>query len=213
MPSATSQRASADAEPDRIIQLVYLCAVHTAVNQSCKALNDIAYTSGDPVNERHINRLQIFLCKLAQICDIKKGGDTITALVALKGADGPEYLFASNNRKSSELNDTRKFLSELLEYVGENAERLGDKAVLKQILWKALEFGFPKVEYYIKRVEALTKECIDLSAKYGAHPKALEHLQNIESKSKVSRDMLAGDDFREKCELAISASQLSGRLS
>ncbi|CRK16691.1 hypothetical protein BN1708_002941 [Verticillium longisporum] len=154
MPSATNHRASADATSDKVLQLVYLCAVHSAVNESCK----------------------------------EKGGDTITAVVARKTANGPGYLFASNNRKEIELKGTMKFLTELLEY-----------------------FGFPKVEYYIKRVAALIEECIELSRQHNGHSQSvvLQQLKQVHDRAKFSHDMLAGENARNKflrdCETLIKA--------
>ncbi|EEY19575.1 conserved hypothetical protein [Verticillium alfalfae VaMs.102] len=211
MPSATSQRASADATSNKAVQLVYLCAVQSAVNDSCKELKQISYTSGNPDNDHHLNSFQKFLCKLAQVCDTAKGGDTITALVALKTANGPGYLFASNNRKELELKGTMKFLTELLEYVGKNPLGLGEKAMSKQILWRALEFGFPKVEYYIKRVAALIEECIELSRQLDGHSQSvvLQQLKHVHDRAKFSHDMLAGENARNKflrdCEILIRA--------
>jgi pantothenate kinase len=111
-------------------QLVYLCSLFDAVNKNCKEMKNITYTSGesDTINDRDLDDFQVFLCKLAQICD------TITGLVALKAANGPRYLFASNNRNEMQLQRTAKFLRDLLDYVGSNPDNLGDKPLQKQVL-------------------------------------------------------------------------------
>lgn len=163
MPSAKPQPQFTE---DKNVLLIQLCVLLYAINKSCQALRGIPYTSGDPENERGLNSFQLFLCKLAQICDTNKGGDTITALVALKAANGPGYLFASNNRREMELKDTQSFLQGLLEYVGRNPEGLGKKAMQKQILWRALEFNFPKVEFYINHALAAIEECIALHVQF-----------------------------------------------
>lgn len=162
MPTAKQESVATELWQDKGVQLIHLCSVLCAVNKSCKAFNDITYLSGSPENERQLTPFQDFLCKLAQICDTVKGGDTITALVALKSASGPGYLFGSNNRSEMELKDTQKFLHGFLEYVGRNPDGLKKKAMQKQILWRALEFNFPKVKFYLKRTLALLGECINL---------------------------------------------------
>lgn len=124
-------------------------------------MKNITYTSGDPDNYLDLTSFQLFLCKLAQICDTMKGGDTITALVAQKAANGPAYLFASNNRKDMELEHTKNFLSDLLGFIGKNPNRLADKPLRKQVLWRILEFNFPRVDYYLKRILTSIGECID----------------------------------------------------
>lgn len=144
-------------------QLVYLGSLFNAVNKSCREMKNITYTSGDSDtdNDRDLNDFQLFLCKLAQICDTSKGGDTITALVALKDANGPRYLFASNNRNEVQLQGTETFIRDLLDYVGINPENLGEKPMHKKVLWRILDFNFPRVEFYLKQVVIYIRKCSD----------------------------------------------------
>lgn len=218
MPSSTQKHSSINVDGDQAVQLVYLCSVFSAVNNSCKALNGISYTSGDPENDRSLTPFQVFLCKLALISDNAKGGDTITAMVALKAALGPGYLFASNNRQDTELKNTQRFLEDLLAYVGENPEKLGDKALQKQILWRALEFNITKVRFYIGRTLALIRECIDLHTQHDGNSREFSiinwrafltvctgsdlvtELRVLEALSGFRCEILSGQNSREKCE-------------
>ncbi|KAK2057587.1 hypothetical protein LY76DRAFT_92067 [Colletotrichum caudatum] len=145
---------------EKDLQLFYLSSLFCAVNESCRKMNNVTYSSGDYRGDRVLSPFQKFLCKLAQVCDAEKGGDTITALVALRAADGPLYHFASNGRKPSELESTKNFLSDLLGYVGRNPDGLAEKPLKKQVLHRILEFNLPRVLFYLKRVIASVGECI-----------------------------------------------------
>ncbi|KAK1977109.1 hypothetical protein LZ30DRAFT_753056 [Colletotrichum cereale] len=178
---------------DKDLQLFYLSSLFGAVNESCRKINNVTYSSGNSPGHRVLSPFQIFLCKLAQICDTEKGGDTITALVALKAANGPGYLFASNNRKAADLDSTRKFLGDLLDFVGRNPEDLAEKALKKMVLWRILEFNFPRVNYYLKRIVA----------------SVVTRLRLIEANATFPHDMQSNPDARNKflsnCETLIRA--------
>lgn len=142
------------------VQLAYVNSLFTAVNKSCRQMNDISYTSGGTDDERVLSPFETFLCKLAQICDTKKGGDTITGMVALKGNTGPTYLFAQNNRKEMELESAKTFLKGILTFVSTNPDGLGGKAMQKAVLWRILEFNFPRIKFYLNQVEIWIEKCI-----------------------------------------------------
>ncbi|KZL80874.1 hypothetical protein CI238_01917 [Colletotrichum incanum] len=213
MPSATTNQATTNVGPTngKVVQLFYLCSLFAAVNESCKDMNNITYSSANSDNDRAPTPFQVFLCKLAQICDTEKGGDTITALVALRGANGPAYRFASNNRKKTELDDTKKFLSDLLDFVGKNPDGLAEKPLKKQVLWRILEFNFPRVDWYLKRVVISIGECIEksLSAETQDGSDIVLQLRQIEAKASFPRDMSSGYNARPKflsdCETLMKA--------
>lgn len=137
-----------------------LCVVLHAVNETCKSRGEIQYASGETLSDASLTDYQKFLCKLAQVCDSTKGGSTITALVALKGSQGPDYVFASNCRKRAELENTKVFLFNLMHYVGTNPQSLAQKALQKQVLWRILEFGFPKLDIYLRGLLPALAFCI-----------------------------------------------------
>lgn len=157
---STIKRVPVPIDESKLVEFQNLCIVFTAVNETCKARNEIKYSSGDSTNDVSLTEMQKFLCKLAQVCDTRKGGDTITALVALKGARGPEFLFTSNSRKTAELEDTRQILLYILQYVGANTGKLGSKVIQKHVLWKILEFNYPKLDLYLKGLNSALDQCI-----------------------------------------------------
>ncbi|KAK2018752.1 hypothetical protein LZ32DRAFT_653523 [Colletotrichum eremochloae] len=188
-----------DCTNEKDLQLFYLSSLFGAVNESCRKMNNVTYSSGDSQGDRVLSPLQAFLCKLAQVCDTEKGGDTITALVALKTDNGPEYLFASNSRKEAELEITRKFLADLLDFVGRNPVGLAEKALKKQVLWRILEFDFPRVDFYVKQIVA------------SVGSKVVARLRMIEASATFPRDMQsdtgAKSKFLSDCETLIKAIQ------
>ncbi|KAH8175138.1 hypothetical protein LIA77_06557 [Sarocladium implicatum] len=194
----------------KAIQLAYVTSLFTAVNKSCRQMNGITYASGNADNERVLPPFETFLCKLAQICDTEKGGDTSTGMAALRGDSGPKYLFAQNNRKVTELESSRNFLEGILTLVGVNPGSLGVKAMQKAVLWRVLEFNFPRVKLYLNQVKVWVKECIE-NCDVEAESNLVQALKDIEVKSHFPCEITAGDSPRAKflkgCEALIKAIQ------
>ncbi|KAK1596074.1 uncharacterized protein LY79DRAFT_545253 [Colletotrichum navitas] len=189
-----------DCTHDKDLQLFYLSALFGAVNDSCRKMHNVTYSSGDSRRDRILSPFQSFLCKLAQVCDTEKGGDTVTALVALKAANGPGYLFASNNRKEQELESTRKFLGALLNFVGRKPENLTEKTLKKQVLGRILEFNFSRVGFYLKRILAFVGKCIASSHSLATHggPEIVARLRLIEANATFPHDMPSDTSARLK---------------
>ncbi|KAK1995943.1 hypothetical protein LX36DRAFT_692269 [Colletotrichum falcatum] len=181
---------------EKALQLFYISSLFGAVNESCRKMNNITYSSGDPRAHHVPSPLQAFLCRLAQVCDSEKGGGTITALVALKAAGGPKYLLASNSRKESGYESALKFLGDLLGFVGRNPERLAEKALKKKVLWRILEFNFPRVDYYLRQIVAAVGESgMGLTAK---GTDILARLRHIEANATFPRDIQSDPNARSK---------------
>lgn len=147
---------------DKETQLACLSFLYEAINETCRASADVTHSSGLACPEENLSDTEIFLCKLAQICDSKRGGDTITAVACLKGPGGnPEYILSSNARQDSDLNSCVGYLRGLLNYVIENPDGLKPRALRKQILWRILEFNVGRVGLYIKVLFGTMEHCID----------------------------------------------------
>jgi hypothetical protein len=140
-----------------------------AVNKACMKRAGTTYISGSGRKDKTLTEFQKFLTKLALICDTLKGehGRTVTALVCLKGINGPEYILTSNFRKPEELKQTKLFLSELLTFVGVNPDKLQPKPLQKQVLWRSLVFNFDKVDFYLKTLIDALDDCIDCESRKG----------------------------------------------
>lgn len=103
-----------------------------------------------------------FVNKLAQLCDIRRGGDTVTALTILQYPDRIEYRFASNDRDTGELDDAKKFVTSLLNALG-RPEQHDIQGFTSNILRTSLCFTRPRVEVYVKALKKEVACCIDTS--------------------------------------------------
>jgi hypothetical protein len=169
MNSSSTSRIAVRLNESKFEQLSYLCLLSVAVNKACMKREGTTYTSGSGTKDKTLTEFQKFLTKLALICDTLKGehGRTVTAVVCLKGINGPEYIFTSNFRKLSELEETKSFLSDLLTFVGTNPGKLQPKPLQKQVLWRSLEFNFNKVDFYLKSLVDVLDDCIDCESRRG----------------------------------------------
>ncbi|KAM5360951.1 hypothetical protein ACJZ2D_013405 [Fusarium nematophilum] len=184
------------------LRLVSLCILLVAINEACKAKNHVSYSSGHTDHDSRLSDYQKFLCKLTQICDIQKGGDTVTALTVLKGPQGPNYLFTSNNRKPMEFDQARDFLSELLDTVGRNPNRMNAKPLKKHVLWRILEFNFPRLEQYLKFLGAAIEDCIEDCERLGELSSSgiIGRLRYLGAKAEFPRDITSSSNARDKCQ-------------
>ncbi|KAJ3540883.1 hypothetical protein NM208_g4859 [Fusarium decemcellulare] len=192
-----------------------LCIVLQAVNETCKTRSDIRYASSSTCSDAFLTGYQKLLCKLAQLLDNEKGGDSITALVALKGSRGPDYLFVSNARKTPELERTKLFFSQLLEYVGGNPEELAPKALQKQVLVRIFEFNLPRLEVYLNELSTALEACIDCcqNSQDSESRDAIGQLKTLQDRAQFPRDMTSSSNAKQRflrnCEDLIKAIQHS----
>lgn len=195
-----------------------LCILLQAVNETCKHRSDIRYSSGKSQSDALLTDYQKFICKMAQILDNEKGGDSATALIVAKGLRGPDYVFASNSRKASELERAKSFLSDLLGYVGSNPDELTPKGLQKQVFDRILEFNFLRFDAYLNGLGTALQFCIDNcersqepSSKHIKKRKQFSNLtmigfsdmaqlQAIKDKSLFPRDMTSSIDSKKKCK-------------
>ncbi|ETS74938.1 hypothetical protein PFICI_13422 [Pestalotiopsis fici W106-1] len=101
---------------------------------------------------------QAFVNKLAQACDSRPGGDTVTAVTILRDADNfPWYVVACNFRSKEALQGTKAFLDSLLRMIRDEQD-MGRRPLLKQILWQLLSFSFPRVKLYLNNLLSHLRE-------------------------------------------------------
>ncbi|TQV90614.1 hypothetical protein IF1G_10766 [Cordyceps javanica] len=194
-------------------QLACLSLLYEAVNETCRAGADAVYSSGATGQEESLSDTETFLCKLAQVCDSQKGGDTITALACLRGRHGLEYTICSNSRPDSELNECVKFLTKLLNYISMNPNALQPKALRKQVLWRILKFNIGRVSFYLKALFPIVAQCIDDCHRLedGHQSAALKHLLAIHDRCNFEIDMASTENseplFLSSCESLINIYQ------
>ncbi len=101
-----------------------------------------------------------FVNKLSQLCDIERGGKTVTSLVVLQGFDHVEYRFTSNDRTAEELNHAQKFITSILNALSKGTKD-NAQAFISHILQKSLCFARPRVEIYVKALKKEVPSCIN----------------------------------------------------
>lgn len=188
-----------------------LCIVLQAINETCKHRSDMRYSSGSRCSDSRLTDYEKFTCKMAQSLDIEKGGSSATALIVLKGLRGPEYVFAQNSRKPSELERAKAFLSNLIEYVGVNPDRLTTRPLQKQVFSRILEFNFPRFEVYLDGFATALEACIHICGRSQEAGRLddIAQLQTLKDRSQFPRDMASSDDAKKRffrdCEDLIKA--------
>jgi hypothetical protein len=107
-----------------------------------------------------------FVNKLAQICDIKHGGDNVTAVAVLQPGS-IEYRLTSNNRTSAAFEKVKNFLThDILGALGTiSDEALRDSIrvvdLRSTILLKVLTFNRWRINCYVKSLVDNVGFCVD----------------------------------------------------
>lgn len=190
-----------------------LCILLQAINETCKQRADIRYSSGSSCSDASLTDYQKLLCKITQILDSEKGGNCATALVVLQGSLGPEYVFSSNFRNESELQRVKSFLSDLLEYVGEQPADFNPKAVQRQVFVRILEFNFLRLEVYLDGLTTALESCIHQCERSSESDSLddITQLRTLRSRAQFPRDMNSSVNAKQKffrdCEDLIRAIQ------
>lgn len=118
-------------------------------------------TRSPKMNFRH------FVCKLAHICDSKRGGDEVTTFAILQ-TGCIQYWFASNQRNENALNKVKEFVADVLNMLGsatpedvEMAISDSQSQLFSQILTIILAFNTHRVGSYLKGVSQSMGICIE----------------------------------------------------
>lgn len=121
-----------------------------------------------------------FMNKLAQICDNRKGGPTVTAVVALSYPDRVQYRFASNQRSEQDLEQMKKFVIDILETLREWTEEQS-LLVKMRVLRKVVAFTRPRLRGYVEAVASYSVVCLKSEDLAPGVVQKLEALQQISS--------------------------------
>jgi hypothetical protein len=137
--------------------IILLAALNDACKHSRPARSPDLPSDGEQSPERGFHD---FVNKLARLCDIERGGRTVTSLAVLQEPDHIEYRFTSNERTSEELDHAQNFIISILNAL----RRAGNHDVqtfISYILRKSVCFARPRVEAYLKALEKEITSCID----------------------------------------------------
>ncbi|CAN8098844.1 unnamed protein product [Discula destructiva] len=152
--------------------------------------------SPDRFNQSQEQLFHDFMNKLAQICDIRFGGATVTAVAALKFPDRVQYRFASNQRSESDLMQMEYYVTDVLETLRDWTEETG-QLVTARVLRKVIAFCRPRLEVYVKAVASNSKACLESKDLAPGVAQKLDVLQEI---SRGAHDQEQDEDtFFENC--------------
>jgi hypothetical protein len=120
------------------------------------------------------SRKQTYYCfvnKLAQICDSRFGGKTVTAFAVLQPGS-VEYRFGCNERKASALGRVKLYITEVLDTLGnagpdhvEQAATDPHTPLFSQLLEKIVKFNRPRIERYVDDLASSLEICIEESSR------------------------------------------------
>ncbi|KAF9872551.1 hypothetical protein CkaCkLH20_10048 [Colletotrichum karsti] len=192
-----------------------------ALKESCRSHRILfSEPTAKPKNNLETQRqaFQSFVDKLSQVCDNRRGGDTVTSFAILKGRDGPKFVFGSNARNHNDLIEAQEFVQNLVEFVGENPEKLKEKPLTKRVLWRILLFNLPRVQAYLEQLSKSLKDCIkdsyrrQRSQTSSSELKRLDEvtgeLRLLKEKAEFPQDIASSslqDKFLSDCEKLIKA--------
>lgn len=99
-----------------------------------------------------------YVNRLSQFCDVKAGGDCVTAFTVLDLQDRVQYRFAANKRNKGQLTRTATFVSDLLETLQHNASEPDVDLI---ILEKVLGHCRIRVHFYLGKFIKACRACVN----------------------------------------------------
>ena len=111
-----------------------------------------------------------FLNKLGHICDCKKGGDTVTAIVVLQPVDHTtsfRFVFARNRNGEGipELQDTVAYMEQLFGIMNRRSTKThtvsSTQHVRRRLLAHVLVFNRPRLCVYAKKLRKYLDACLE----------------------------------------------------
>lgn len=134
--------------------VVFLSALTTTweVNRQ-PVLHDLSSSSNNPSE----TTFKSFVNTLSEFCDVRQGGDSVTAFAVLDLQDRIQYRFACNKIKTNGLERAKTFVADLLTTLRDNESSDG----LEQLLFeKVLDHCRKRVCCYLRYFEDACHRCI-----------------------------------------------------
>ncbi|OIW25121.1 hypothetical protein CONLIGDRAFT_636207 [Coniochaeta ligniaria NRRL 30616] len=156
-----------------------------------------------------------FLCcfvdKLAQICDSKHGGDTVTSIAILQPGC-IEYRLSSNSRSEKQFRDVKTYLAGILDSLGSvEEEALADDSLVAElcsaILYKVLVFNRWRVKVYVTGFLQHVEFCIG-SCDDDGRPEArlaARHFRDLQTIAKAAEEQWPTASFAKNCHTLLYA--------
>lgn len=111
------------------------------------------------------NAFHGFLNRLAQVCDNKRGGTTVTAIKVLQDFDCVRYFLGSNQRDEQDLTQVKEFVTRLMKVINKSDHKARKTSSLpfRSALWLVLEFNLPRIKVYVKILATWLNKCLESS--------------------------------------------------
>jgi hypothetical protein len=122
------------------------------------------------------HHFQCFVNKLAQVCDSKRGGATVSSFAVTQTPDRIIYVFAANKGNASQLESTKSFVVSLLRLAASaSLQSSQDKLTAHgTLLRKILQFNKGRVKTYlvclVKNLGLCIEDCSRSGSEDGVYP-------------------------------------------
>lgn len=133
--------------------VVFLSAITQAYNNNRQSSSYGAQWSGE---SHHETLFKDFVNKLSQFCDVKHGGDSVTAVTVLNLHDHVEYRFACNRIKKPRLTEIAEYMTDLLQTLHHPRP---DAEYRSLLLAKVLIFCRNRVHHYLGYFKTACEAC------------------------------------------------------
>ncbi|KEY73094.1 hypothetical protein S7711_09592 [Stachybotrys chartarum IBT 7711] len=137
-----------------------------ALNMEMTSMAEHTNPATSANNSNPEERFQIFVYKLAYVCDNVKGrgGATVTSFMITQDEEhGVQFRFASNQRTEEELEETAFFIRTLLQMIGKGLmeSQVQKKALHTNLLRHVLLFNQTRVTSYLQNVRTEARKCLE----------------------------------------------------
>jgi hypothetical protein len=177
IPSPTSRSSkdlSSDAESNEQVDLIPIrlplsarfyepIALLESLNNTCRNAAT-RYHKIESINftESRQDAFHCLLNKLAQVCDIKRGGTTVTSCVVEMLPSVCRFVFASNKRTDTEVCSAKAFVELLLTTIKSSASSAG-KFWSDDMAKQVFDFNKARISMYINHLDFFSEECLKRS--------------------------------------------------
>ncbi|KAK1598451.1 uncharacterized protein LY79DRAFT_288616 [Colletotrichum navitas] len=138
----------------------------TSLQQACgRDIREKALSDTSEAEDNHSRTLECFINKLAQICDNKRHGPTVTSLAIVRPPDKLLYVFASNQRRSEDAQEAREFIFSVLDYLNREFAKPScrddeSSPTFGHLLRTILRFNHKRIRWYRKSLLDRLSQCL-----------------------------------------------------
>ncbi|KAH7024412.1 uncharacterized protein B0I36DRAFT_250426, partial [Microdochium trichocladiopsis] len=153
--------------PKRLRRFYEAVKFEEALSEAClKSPNSPGRVPSDPPPDRSYDPeggFRFFINKLAHVCDIHRGGSTVTGIAVLQDFDGVRYFIGSNERSEIDLAKVEEFLRSLfrlLRGTRRHGEPLNSDPLFVSIFHHIINFNQPRIRKYLDWLTRQIPSCL-----------------------------------------------------